>query len=136
MRVHHVTEHGKCAFGHVLARRMRIRSAGERSKPAIGPVGYQGSPFRSWPSPPPTSGNPSADCVGIIADATEFALWLSDHILGNTGRVLEDLFKWERPKAEAYLEVLSRVADHSGGGVLEDVPVRSASTRTMRTTWC
>ena len=80
------------------------------------------SPFRSWPSPPPTSGNPSADCVGIVADATEFALWLSDHILGNTQRVLKELFKWESSKAEAYLEVLSRVADHSGGGVLHDVP--------------
>ena len=80
------------------------------------------SPFRSWPSPPPTSGNPSADCVGIIADATEFALWLSDHILANTRRVLEELFKWERPATEAYLEVLVRVADHSGGGVLDEVP--------------
>ena len=32
------------------------------------------SPFRSWPSPPPTSGNASADCVGIVVDAAEFAL--------------------------------------------------------------
>lgn len=80
------------------------------------------SPFRSWPSPPPTSGNPSADCVGIIVDATEFALWLSDHILANTRRVLEELFKWERPATEAYLEVLVRVADHSGGGALDEVP--------------
>ena len=35
------------------------------------------SPFRSWPSPPPVSGNASADCLGIIVDAAEFALWLS-----------------------------------------------------------
>ena len=33
------------------------------------------SPFRSWPSPPPVSGNASADCLGIIVDAAEFALW-------------------------------------------------------------
>ena len=45
------------------------------------------SPFRSWPSPPPTSGNPCADCVGIIVDAAEFALWLSPHILANIRRV-------------------------------------------------
>jgi predicted nucleic acid-binding protein len=64
----------------------------------------------------------SRDCVGIIVDASEFALWLSEHILANTRRVLEELFKWERPATEAYLEVLVRVADHSGGGVLDEVP--------------
>ena len=42
------------------------------------------SPFRSWPSPPPMSGNPSADCLGVVNDAAEFALWLSPHILANT----------------------------------------------------
>ncbi|HYB87909.1 MAG TPA: hypothetical protein VEC76_13710 [Streptosporangiaceae bacterium] len=50
-----------------------------------------GSPFRSWP--PPTSGNPSADCLGVINDAAEFALWLSPHILANTGRVLATVVK-------------------------------------------
>jgi predicted nucleic acid-binding protein len=80
------------------------------------------SPFRSWPSPPPTSGNASADCVGIIVDAAEFALWLSPHIVGNVSRVLEDLFKWERPQADAYVAVISQAAEHSGGGVLADVP--------------
>jgi hypothetical protein len=38
------------------------------------------SPFRSWPSPPPTSENPSAECLGVINDAAEFALWLSPHV--------------------------------------------------------
>jgi predicted nucleic acid-binding protein len=80
------------------------------------------SPFRSWPSPPPTSGNASADCVGIVVDAAEFALWLSPHILDNVRRVLEDLLKWERPHAQAYVEVISQAAEHSGGGLLADVP--------------
>lgn len=80
------------------------------------------SPFRSWPSPPPTSGNPSADCVGIAADAAEFSLWLSDHILGNTRRVLTELFKWDTSTAHSYADVLSDVAVHSGGGILADVP--------------
>lgn len=80
------------------------------------------SPFRSWPSLPPTSGNASADCVGIVVDAAEFALWLSPHILGNVRRVLEDLFKWERPQADAYVTVISQAAEHSGGGVLTEVP--------------
>ncbi|HEV2372964.1 MAG TPA: PIN domain-containing protein [Streptosporangiaceae bacterium] len=80
------------------------------------------SPFRSWPSPPLVSGNPSADCVGIIVDAAEFALWLSPHILSNVDRVLVDLFKWEQDKADAYLAVLTTAAEHSGGGTLTDVP--------------
>ncbi len=80
------------------------------------------SPFRSWPSPPPVSGNASADCVGIIVDGAEFALWLSPHILGNIGRVLEDLFKWERSQVDAYIAIISAAAEHSGGGLLADVP--------------
>jgi hypothetical protein len=59
------------------------------------------SPFRSWPSPPPTSGNPSADCLGVINDAAEFALWLSPHILANTGQVLAEM------------------AEASGGGITD-----------------
>jgi len=62
------------------------------------------SPFRSWPSPPPTSGNPSADCLGVINDAAEFALWLSPHILANTGRVLAMVLK---------------TPDASGGGITD-----------------
>src|ERR1019366_2410079 len=41
----------------------------------------------------PTSGNPSADCLGVVNDAAEFALWLSPHILANTGRVLATVLK-------------------------------------------
>ena len=80
------------------------------------------SPFRSWPSPPPVSGNACADCVGIVVDAAEFALWLSPHILANTKRVLEDLFKWDQTQADDYLTVITAAAEHSGGGLLENVP--------------
>jgi predicted nucleic acid-binding protein len=80
------------------------------------------SPFRSWPSPPPVSGNASADCVGIIVDAAEFALWLSPHIIANVKRVLEDLLQWEQAQADAYLAIITAAAEHSGGGLLEDVP--------------
>ena len=80
------------------------------------------SPFRSWPSPPPVSGNACADCVGIIVDAAEFALWLSPHILSNVKRVLEDLFKWDQEQADAYLGIITAAAEHSYGGLLEDVP--------------
>lgn len=79
------------------------------------------SPFRSWPSPPPVSGNPSADCVGVIVDAAEFALWLSPHILTNVDRVLTELFKWESGRSVDYVATLVAAAEHSRGGVVEDV---------------
>jgi predicted nucleic acid-binding protein len=80
------------------------------------------SPFRSWPSPPPVSGNPSADCLGVVLDAAEFALWLSPHIMTNVDRVLAELFKWAQAEIDAYLAAVLAAAGHSGGGLLLDVP--------------
>lgn len=77
------------------------------------------SPFRSWPSPPPTSGNAFADCLGIIVDGAEFALWSSPHILENTGRVLVKGFLWEAEIVERFLSLLVQAAEHSGGGVVD-----------------
>ena len=77
------------------------------------------SPFRSWPSPPPTSGNPYADCMAIVVDCAEFALWLSPHILHNIERVLTDGFKWSPERVELFLTILRNTAESSGGGVLE-----------------
>ena len=80
------------------------------------------SPFRSWPSPPPTSGNPSADCLGVVNDAAEFGLWLSPHILRNTGRVLAEVLKTPEDDVDAYLQVLTQIAEASGGGVADPPP--------------
>ena len=77
------------------------------------------SPFRSWPSPPPTSGNPAADCLGVIVDAAEFALWLSPHICDEIRRVLIDVLAWEPEQADTYLDVVKAVAHHSGGGLID-----------------
>jgi hypothetical protein len=77
------------------------------------------SPFRAWPSPPPTSGNPSADCLGVVNDAAEFGLWLSPHVLRNTGRVLGEVLKPPDDEVDAYLHVLTEIADASGGGVID-----------------
>jgi predicted nucleic acid-binding protein len=85
----------------------------------VGAAAGGNSPFRSWPSPPPTSGNPFADCLGIMVDAVEFALWLSPHILDNTARVLVEALKWSGDQTEKYMTVLVEVAEHSGGGVVE-----------------
>jgi predicted nucleic acid-binding protein len=77
------------------------------------------SSFRSWPSPPPTSGNPSADCLGVINDAAEFALWLSPHILANTGRVLATVLMTPDEEVDEYLQVLAEMAEASGGGITD-----------------
>jgi predicted nucleic acid-binding protein len=77
------------------------------------------SPFRSWPSPPPASGNPSADCLGVINDAAEFALWLSPHILVNTGRVLAAVLKTPDDEVDEYLQVLTDMSEASGGGLTD-----------------
>jgi predicted nucleic acid-binding protein len=85
----------------------------------VGAAAGGNSPFRSWPSPPPTSGNPCADCLGVIVDAVEFALWLSPHLLGNTTRVLVDGLKWSQQHAEEFASVMVQVAIHSGGDVVD-----------------
>ena len=85
----------------------------------VGAVGGGNTRFRSWPSPPPTSGNPSADCVGIIVDAAEFGLWLSPHVLSNTARVLAQVFKWPSPQLDDFLAEIVAIADDSGGGVVD-----------------
>lgn len=77
------------------------------------------SPFRSWPSPPPTSGNASADCLGVANDAAEFSLWVSPHVLRNVERILVELFKWEEAKAGAYLTALVAIAEHSEGDIVD-----------------
>jgi predicted nucleic acid-binding protein len=76
------------------------------------------SPYLSWPSPPPTSGNPFADCIGVINDAAEFALWLSPHILDNTTRVLTAVLGTPKEEAADYREILIEMAEASGGGLL------------------
>jgi predicted nucleic acid-binding protein len=80
------------------------------------------SPFRCWPSPPPTSTNPSADCVGVINDAAEFALWLSPHILSNTGRVLADVVGMPKDEIDEYIDILAEMAEASGGGLIDPPP--------------
>ncbi|MEV0902707.1 hypothetical protein [Actinoplanes sp. NPDC049802] len=68
------------------------------------------SPYLSWPSPPPTSGNPFADCLGIINDAAEFALCLSPHILDNTVHVLSMVVGSPKDEAADYQDILIEMA--------------------------
>jgi predicted nucleic acid-binding protein len=77
------------------------------------------SAFRSWRSPPPTSSNRSADCLGIVNDAAEFALWLSPHILSNTGRVLAEVIGMPAEEVDEYISILAEIAEASGGGLID-----------------
>jgi predicted nucleic acid-binding protein len=79
--------------------------------------------FQSWPSPPPVRGNLAANVIGILNDAREFSLHLSEHILVNVVRVLTASepagYGWELEVAEEYLAVLVDIASASGGAVVE-----------------
>jgi predicted nucleic acid-binding protein len=74
--------------------------------------------FGPWPTLPPTTQNPAADCIGIVNNADNFGLWLSPHICENTIRVLRELGQ-PADGAELYLEVLADIAEPSGGGLVE-----------------
>lgn len=74
------------------------------------------SEFASWPVLPPTTTNPAADCVGVVNDCREFALWLSPHILDNTHRVLTSAGVAD---VEEYIATLGEIAVASDGGVIE-----------------
>jgi predicted nucleic acid-binding protein len=76
-------------------------------------------PYRSWPSPPPTSRNPHADCLGVINDAAEFALCLSPHILSNVARVLSDVLGLDGKRIDDYIQVLTELAAASDGGLTD-----------------
>lgn len=76
------------------------------------------STFSTWPTLPPTTDNPAADCVGVANDGREFALWLSPHILSNTARVLAEAGVGIT-EIEEYVATLDEIAQYSGGGVLK-----------------
>lgn len=87
----------------------------------VGAVAGGNSPFRGWPSPPPVSDNPNADCLGVVNDAREFSLCLSEHVLVNTARVLAGPggLGWASDITEGYVGLLVEIAEASGCGVLE-----------------
>ena len=79
--------------------------------------------FHSWPSPPPVRGNLAANVIGILNDAREFSLFVSEHILANVLRVLTGPppagFGWAPERAEEYVELLVEIAEASGGAIVE-----------------
>jgi hypothetical protein len=69
----------------------------------------------------------------VINDAAEFALWLSPHILANTGRVLATVLETPDQEVDEYLQVLAELAE-STGAASPTRPRRSVTARTGRTT--
>jgi hypothetical protein len=57
--------------------------------------------------------------LGVINDAAEFALWLSPHILSNTGRVLAEVIGMPSDEIDEYIGILAEMADASGGGLFD-----------------
>jgi hypothetical protein len=80
-------------------------------------------PFHSWPSPPPFRGNLAANVVGILNDAREYSLFVSEHILANVVCVWcgapPSGYGWDGEHAEEYVRLIVEIAEASGGGVIE-----------------
>ena len=79
--------------------------------------------FHSWPSSPPARGNLAANVVGILNDAREFGLFITEHILVNVLRVLTGNpprgYGWAVEPAKEYVQVLVEIAEASGGALVE-----------------
>lgn len=88
----------------------------------VGAVVGGNDAFHSWPSPPPVRGNLAANVVGILNDAREFSLFLSEHILANVVRVLTEPaptgFGWAIEQATEYVELLLDISAASGGSLV------------------
>lgn len=65
----------------------------------------------------------AANVIGILNDAREFSLFLSEHILANVVRVLTEPvptgFGWAVEKAVEYVDLLLDIATASGGSLVE-----------------
>jgi predicted nucleic acid-binding protein len=55
----------------------------------------------------------------VVNDAAESALWLSPHILANTGRVLATVLATPDEEVDDYLQALAETAEASGGGITD-----------------
>lgn len=82
--------------------------------------------FPYLPVVPPTSANPSADCVSLAFDAESFTVFLSPHIMKNIFRVLVHLGVSEH-WAKTAVEDIYDICLLSGGNAVE--PFRQASNQ-------
>lgn len=68
---------------------------------------------------PPMSSNASSDCLSLIFDAEEFALFASPHILANTLRVLVQKANVSEAAAVSYIDSITEMVGWSGGAIVE-----------------
>jgi predicted nucleic acid-binding protein len=68
---------------------------------------------------PPATGNPASDCLSLIFDAEEFALYSSPHIIRNTVRVLVQKAGVSEEAARAYIEAITEMIGWSGGAIVD-----------------
>ena len=76
--------------------------------------------FTAFPSPPPFNDDEVfAACVGIVNDAREVRLFVSEHVLDTLRYVLATEYGWDEQHLDDYEDVLLAAAKASGGGLLE-----------------
>lgn len=76
--------------------------------------------WQRYPTIPPISPSPYADCLGIIADPLieDWALWTSTQILEFVAMDLIGKHHWDESFADLYVTRLVDIATSSGGGVI------------------
>ena len=75
----------------------------------------------AWPEIvplPPTSENAAADCMSLAFDANDFELYISEHILANTARVILATGH-SNELVESYVAAVLEIVEMSGGSVIE-----------------
>lgn len=81
---------------------------------------FAGSTWGEWPSIPPITSNPEADCLGVVASSPQFghdvALLLTDPLLAQVATGLLAGVGLRPDDVRDYLRALIRLARHSGGG--------------------
>lgn len=68
---------------------------------------------------PPTTSNPASDCLSLIFDAEEFALFTSPHILKNTVRILVQKAHVSEAAAAEYISAITEMIGWSGGAIVD-----------------
>lgn len=76
--------------------------------------------WRRYPTIPPISPSPYADCIGIVADplVEDWALWASEKILEFVAADLIGSHHWEHRLAMSFVHRIADVCEASGGGVI------------------
>lgn len=86
---------------------------------------FASATWKTWPATPPGSRNSAADCLGIVAEPGEWALWLSDDLLLAVVQPLLDPqsgLGWNPGEVRRYVTVLRDIASASGGGLIAHPP--------------